>query len=216
MKTTLRFLCLACCLALGSSLAGCAVLDPGPPAARILLDPELPAPGTAAPLPLQIAVVEPSADDILATDRIAAVFNGFEVRYVAGARWAAPVPRLLQRFLIDALEHTGRFAGVGDGGGGMRSDIRLLCDIRRFGLRYRGGEPPVAEVSLLLRLMEVKTGRILATLPLSGQERITTDDLGHQVLAFTAIMGELLARSGAWAVETLEGAPAPDPTSDSR
>ena len=214
MKTIMQRTALLLLLAAPACLGACSLIETGPPLAQVLLDPKLPAPaaapGMAKPLPLQIAVPEPSAGTAYASDRIAAVFSGFEIRYQADARWNAPAPRLVQRLLMDSMENTGIFSGVGDGSGGMRSDLRLLCDIRRFGLRYTGGEAPVAEAVLTLRLMDARNGRILASLPLSEEERAGDDTVGHHVLAFNAVLERVLAKSGTWVAGALEGFEAPE------
>ncbi|MDL2272369.1 ABC-type transport auxiliary lipoprotein family protein [Desulfovibrio sp. OttesenSCG-928-I05] len=207
MKYRFRFLfALVFCLTAPAFLGGCALLEtPPPPLAQVLLVPTPPAaaPEAGARMPLQLTVVEPAADSVASSDRISAVFNGFEVRYLADARWSAPVPKLLQRLFIESLEAGGRFAGVGDGGSGMRSDIRLNTDIKRFGLRYRDARTPVVEASLTFRLLDVKTGRILGTLGIAEEEAAGEDSVAHYVLAFNTMMGRVLSQLSVWTAATV-------------
>lgn len=218
MKYRLHSLALVLfCLTAPVALGGCALLEtPPPPLAQVLLDPAPPVSSRAGGTEtgteagtrttLQLTVAEPAADSVASSDRISAVFNGFEVRYLADARWSAPVPRLLQRLFIDSLETAGYFAGVSDGGSGMRSDIRLNTDIRRFGLRYRDAREPVVEASFSFRLLDVKSGRILGTLNLAEEEPTPEDSVAHYVLAFNTMMGRVLTQLADWTGTTLNGA----------
>jgi cholesterol transport system auxiliary component len=147
-----------------ASLAACAaVLDPGPAPARLRLAPAMPGKIPGRPLNKQLVVALPLAERDIDTDAIALVFNGREVRYLAGLRWTSPPPHILQRAIIDALTGAGGLRGVADETAGMAADAKLLCDLRQFSLHYPDtGEAPVAVLALSLRLLNLSDGAVMA------------------------------------------------------
>lgn len=168
-------LLLLCGLLLLSACA--AMLDPGPPPARLQLVPSMPAQRMAPPLNKQLTVAAPAAGREIDTDNIALIFNDREVRYLSGARWTSTVPFLVQRNLIEALESANILRGVGNESAGMASDVRLLTDIKQFGLRYAGKETaPNAVFDATFRLLSLSNGKILSTrtvevtVPAGGKE----------------------------------------------
>ena len=108
-----RFLFLALLLCLSVVCTACAALmDPGPPPSRLQLHPTLPKAQAGPPVNKQLVVALPTAGRELESDAIALVFSGREVRYLSGARWTGTVPRLLQRFFVEAFESSQALAGV--------------------------------------------------------------------------------------------------------
>ncbi len=185
------------------ALTGCAkILDPGPPISRVLLSPELPKSSAASGvLPQQVLVARPTVADDLNTDRIAALFNGLEIKYLSKARWTASVPAMVQRLMIESLESTNRLAGVGDEGSGLSSQLRLSTDIKRFYLRYDNASQPVAEVMVTLRLVDMKTGASLGFTSLQARENAKSEDIKDLTFAFDAAASRVLAQSSAWVLE---------------
>lgn len=208
MKNTIthRSICIFCFVVLLSG-GGCSLLDVPPPLSQVLLAPvPPPRPETAGPSTgMQLVVAEPVADGVASSDRISAVFNGYEVRFLAGVRWTAPAPRLLQRLFVESLYGSGLFAGVGEAGGAMRSDLRLSTDVRRFGLRYREAKTPVVEAAFTFRLVDARSGSVLGTLSLRDEENTAEDSVSHYMLAFNTMMSRVLGALNAWTAKTVAG-----------
>ncbi len=194
------------CLAL-AVLPGCArVLDPGPAPTHLLLAPAMPAPGAGGPVHLQLAVALPETSRMLDTDRIALVLGGGagrEVRYYAGAKWTSPAPRLVQRLLVEAFERNGRLDGAAEESAGIYPDYRLMSDLRRFNTRVDEGAAPLVEVELALRLVDLKTGRIVAFISLARQCTAAGSGLPQLAEAFETAMSDVLARAAAWSLEAM-------------
>ncbi|HCG05811.1 MAG TPA: ABC transporter [Desulfovibrio sp.] len=192
-------------------LPGCAgVLDPGPAPTHLLLAPAMPAPAEGGPLRLQLAVALPETSRMLDTDRIALVLGagaGREVRYYAGAKWTSPAPRLVQRLLVEAFERAGRLDGAAEESAGIYPDYRLMTDLRRFNTRADGGASvPEVEVELALRLVDLKTGRIVAFTAVERRMAATGSGLPQVAAAFEAAMGDVLARATAWSLTAMAAA----------
>lgn len=206
---TLLTPCLLLLLAL--LLPGCArVLDPGPAPTHLVLAPAMPDRAAGAPLHLQLAVALPETSRMLDTDRIALVLGagaGREVRYYAGAKWTSPAPRLVQRLLVEAFERAGRLDGAAEESAGIYPDYRLMTDLRRFNTRMDGdASTPEVDVELALRLIDLKTGRIVAFTAVERRVAAAGSGLPQVAEAFETAMGEVLARATAWSLNAMAAA----------
>lgn len=183
-------------------LSGCGrFLDPGPPAPHVLLVPDLPAPMPDAAVPVQVTVPRPETGDEINTDRIAALFNGFTVKYLANARWASPVPAMFQRLMIESLETAGYFSGVGGEGNSLAAQLRLNMDIRRFYLRYDAAAEPVADIAVTLRLTDTRSGSSLGVARLRASRPARSEELRDLVDAFNAAVSSVLQQARVWVFE---------------
>lgn len=192
-------------------LPGCArVLDPGPAPTQLLLAPAMPAPGPGGALHLQLAVSLPETGRMLDTERIALVLGGAvgrEVRYYTGARWTSPAPRLVQRLLVEAFERNGRLDGAAEEAAGIYPDYRLMVDLRRFNIRMDdGAAAPLVEVELALRLVDLKTGRIVAFTAVGHDCPAAGHGLRQVAEAFETAMTDVLARTVAWGLDSMAAA----------
>lgn len=191
-------------------LPGCArVLDPGPAPTHLLLAPAMPGPGAGGALHLQLAVSLPETSRMLDTDRIVLVLGGAsgrEVRYYAGAKWTSPAPRLVQRLLVEAFERVGRLDGAAEESAGIYPDYRLMIDLRRFNTRMGEGAAPLIEVELALRLVDLKTGRIVAFTAIGRDCPAAGSGLPQVAEAFETAMGDVLARATAWSLDAMAAA----------
>lgn len=185
-----------------------ALFDPGPPPARLQLNPAMPAKTAAAPVNKQLTVATPLAGRDIDSDRIALVFHGREVRALADANWTAPVPYMLQRDLIAAFEASGVLLGVGDESAGIASDARLLSDIRQFSLLYaEEGGVPAAVFEATFRLMSLSTGRIMGVHEVNVRVPAGGKDNAALVNAMESALGKGLRDVVAWAEGTMRRMP---------
>lgn len=190
-------------LLLAVMLQGCAaILDPGPPPARMQLNPALPGPVTGSPVNKQLIITMPTAGRDLDNDGVALLFKGREVRYLSGVRWTGTVPQLVQRAVIDGLQSSGLLHGVAADTDGISANARLISDIKQFCLEYRDDDsPPVALFSATFRLVDIRDGSILGTrvtqtsVPASGKER--TQLIG----AMETCLGQAMADVTPWILE---------------
>lgn len=191
-----------------AALPGCTrVFDPGPAPAHLVLAPAMPpAASGGARLPLQLAVALPETGRVLDTDRIALVVGGREVRYYAGVKWASPVPRMVQRLLVEAFERDGRLAGAAEESAGIYPDYRLMSDLRRFDVSVPGSgdAAPVVKVELALRLVELRTGRIGAFTTITRERMATGSGLPQIAETFEQLLGEVLAQATAWSIDAMK------------
>lgn len=154
---------LAAALATVAVLAGCGGLlqsdNPTPETYR--LGPAAapaPAASTAArpATALGLTVARPRAAAALDSDRIALVSAGNRFDYYAGVRWAEPAPQMLQQNLVDALAHSGEFAGVFAAPARVPSELMLDVEVRRFEVDATAAGAPVVRVALQASLVDAR------------------------------------------------------------
>lgn len=187
--------------------AGCAgLLDPGPPVAQVILPVQFTVAKTSDRMPARLLVGYPVTDAAADTDRILALMNGYEIRALSEARWVNPAPAMVQRLLIDSLEASRRLEAVGWEESGIDAGMRLTTDIRRFHLRYETpGTPPVAEVMLVLGLVDTKTGKIFGRKAVSAEQPCAESSVKEFVAAFVRAMTGALEESNIWILDRIAG-----------
>ena len=196
-------LILLCLLTAG--LSGCGkLLDPGPPPTRIQLSPAMPGKVGGKALDKQLVVALPLAGRDIDTDGIALVFNGREVRYLAGMRWTSAVPQLVQRNLIDALEATGGLRGVADETAGISANAKLLCQIKQFSLHYAdANSAPTATFTASFRILNLANGTVVATKVVDVSTGAGGKDDAALVRAAETVLGKALAEAAPWVVQEM-------------
>ena len=169
-------------------LGGCVALErPASSPDRYRLRPPAVTAGTA---PAGIAVARPEAAPGLATDRIAILRGTHRLDHLAGARWAAPLPRLVQGVLHEALEK--RAGGAPHAG----ADLRLACRLWDFQAEYaeQPTAPPTLRVAMTCRLERAVDGRPLARATVGQSKTAAANRQGAVVAGLEALLGEVFDR----------------------
>lgn len=188
---------LALGIALGATLlvGGCSVLGGGstPTDTFDLTAPrEVAAPRGSA---LQILVPEPATDRAVDTDRIVVRPSATEINYFAGAQWSDRLPRLVQSRLIEAFENSKRFRAAGRPGQGLLIDYQVVGEIRAF--EYDAAAK-VARVEFSVKLMNDKTGRVVATSVFKAETPVAGDSARTAVAGFDAALADVLRQVVGW------------------
>ncbi|MDR2076982.1 MAG: ABC-type transport auxiliary lipoprotein family protein, partial [Desulfovibrio sp.] len=179
------------------------LLNPGPPPARIQLNPAMP---DKAPVSVkkQIVIAPPQVEGDMDADSVVLLFHGRELRHLSGVRWISPVARMLQHAIIDALQTSGGFAGVADDMAGISADARLLCDLRRFCLRYDTETgPPAAWIYATLRLVNPGSGRLMGAMTLDISIPAASTDTPALLQAMESALQQALAEIAAWTLDRM-------------
>ena len=111
-----------------------------------------------------ISVEEPSAPDIIASNRIAIRKPGSNFAYLAGAQWADQLTQLVQRRVIQSFENAHLFQAVTETG--MAADYILSLEIRRFDIDSATSE---AVVEIAVRLLTSRSGKTVQGTIVSGR-----------------------------------------------
>lgn len=185
--------------------AGCtSILTPGDPPVRLQLKPALPGPVGARTTNRQMSVAMPLAGQDVDSDNVMLLFNDRELRVLAGVRWAANVPFLVQRGLVEAIDSASFLRGVSDESSGMLSDARLLTDIRDFSLHYTDeNTPPKAVLEATFRLVTTSGGQVLGSRTISVEHQATGTNTPALAAAMENALSDMLAQVVPWTAGVL-------------
>ncbi len=193
-------------LLLCALLSGC--LGPGRREPVRILDLDVAAPAVMAEAsPLQLTIQEPRASQSLDLARIAVRPAANELRYYAGAAWRDRAPRLLHDAILRAFEDAAAFRAVGRSGNGLRGDLVLELELRRFEAIY-AGDTPNATVALQATLID-RDGRALGSQRISAEAAASATEVGAVAAAFGRAIGKALHELVQWTQRTAAGTPAP-------
>lgn len=179
-KYSLTIIALALSVTAAFALSGCGSLlsRPDPLQIIVLQTYSAQVPQCSRSLPAQIIVPAPHGSAGLNTDRIAILLKGREVNYMSGHRWEDSPSSLIQRQMVDAANESGCFQGAGTGSMALNAAYRLEIDIKRMHYVYTDRhKAPVAEVRLLLSLIDVRNGLLLGQFEAFAARQAETREL---------------------------------------
>jgi ABC-type uncharacterized transport system auxiliary subunit len=193
MAAVLAVAVLAGCMPLGSA-------EP-PPVRYLLTGPEANAtpPAPLAHLPDSLALGRPGVPAGLDGDGIGIIREGRRLEYVAGARWAEPLPELLRRSLSRSLEAALDIPVSAAGA----APHRLAVRVDAFHPVYAAAidQAPELDVALVVTLLEARSGAALAT----GQGRRAARASENRLGTIIAELDGLLHEAFVEAITALDG-----------
>lgn len=181
---------LACLFAVGCSLP---MADSGPPPQQHLLVGSF---GEADPAPADAPVL------MVARPRAGAGFDSPAMRYLeeptqldafARNQWAAAPADMLEPLLVDAMESTGAFRAVVDGGSGLRAGFRLDTEVLRLQQEFFE-RPSRVRLELRATLVAAGSGEVLMARTFETTESAPGNDPASGVAAANRAVNRLLAQ----------------------
>ena len=174
-------------------LVGCALAAGSrPPTTYDLVAPRSFA-GTAKPAPWQLVVYEPVAVSSLDTSRLMVRPKADQVSYYKGIAWSDRLPRLVQVRMIETFQNSGAVKSVSPSTG----QYALATELRAFQIDVSSG-PAAAEIDIFAKLINVSTGRVVATKGFSAHVPAKTDAPGDAIAALNQAFTEVLQDTTAW------------------
>ena len=132
---------------------------------------DLSAPTNFGPLPGRarglLAVEQPTALQILDTEKVVISPTPGEVAYLSDAQWVDRLPKLLQARIVQSFENSTRIRAVAKTQDRVNADYLLVIDIRQFGIQAYDG--PTANVELSVKIVYQRGGRIAAATVLTSR-----------------------------------------------
>lgn len=175
-------------------LTACAGGGPAP-ATFDLVAPRVMTVTAPKPAAFQLVVNEPNSIRSLETDRILIKPTPEQIAYYKGAVWSDRLPRLLQARMIEAFQNAGLVRAVGSRAERLDADIELVTEVRAFEVQVQG-EGASAHASLYVKLVEGKTGRVIASRAFESRTRTSPSDAAAMVAslnqAFDAVLREVI------------------------
>lgn len=187
-------------------IGGCsALLDPGPPPSFYMLTPELPGPQAGKNLTLQLAVMQPDADDMLASNRIATQLPNGEIQYWASAAWVSPAPAMIQRLLVEAYESMGRVTAMSVDSTGYLADYRMVSYLRQFTVVLsKDNMPAYVTVQITAHLLDLRSGKSVGYLNCKHSCDVSGNGLPAVIKAFDKATSDSLKEITAWSIDALQ------------
>ncbi len=108
----------------------------------------------------QVVVADPTTLVAYDTQRIILRNAEGATSFLENAQWADSVPKIFQAMVVESLENSKTFAGVGRPTDGLAADYQLLIEVRVFEVEL--GPPAKAEVNFEAKILS-QNGRILDT-----------------------------------------------------
>lgn len=182
-------------------LTACVSLkEPAPAPERYVLHPHQAAEEGAAP-PARLVVAQPRVPPGLESDRIVVIRDGRRLDHLADARWAAPLPEVLQAFFHEALER--RFPRLeAEAAPGGTGDLRLGATVWAFQAEYEGkaDSPPRLRLAMTLRLQRAGDHRTLARMRVARTARAASNRRTAVVAGLEGLLDRAFAQAvaGLW------------------
>lgn len=160
---------------------------------------DLSAPTRFGPLPGRarglLAVEQPTALQILDTEKVVISPAPGEVAYLSDAQWVDRLPKLLQARIVQSFENSTRIRAVAKTQDRVNADYLLVVDIRQFGIQAYDG--PVANVELSVKIVYQRGGRIAAATVLTS--RVAGGSSGAAAtLALDQALSDVLVQMVKW------------------
>jgi cholesterol transport system auxiliary component len=125
---------------------------------------DLTAPTNFGPLPRTarglLAVEQPTALQILDTEKVVISPTPGEVAYLSDAQWVDRLPKLMQARIVQSFENSTRIRAVAKTQDRVNADYVLVIDVRQFGIQAY--DNPQAVVELSVKIVYQRGGRIAA------------------------------------------------------
>lgn len=194
---------IALCMALALSVSGCGggvlggLIGTGNNPTPTF---DLSAPTNFGPLPGRarglLAVEQPTALQILDTEKVVISPAAGEVAYLSDAQWVDRLPKLMQARVVQSFENSSRIRAVAKTQDRVNADYILVIDIRQFGIQAYDG--PTANVELSVKIVYQRGGRIAAATVLSSRVAAGAASGSAATLALDQAFSEVLVQMVKW------------------
>ena len=161
--------------------------------------PAQPAADTVASVDWQLAIDEPHALGLLASDRLVVAPDANERLAFAGARWNESAPALLQDLWLRTFEADGRIGAVVRHPSGTLAQRVLATDLVAFQIEHHGSQSE-AVIAVQARLVDAGSRRNLAQAPFRSRVAVRDDSAQAAVQALEAATAELSTQLLAWTI----------------
>lgn len=188
-----------------TSLTGCSLLAPSFQGQLAVYAPARSATPSALPAAVptvdwQLAIARPNADRLLDSPRIAVKPHANEVQVYRGAVWSMPPTDMIESSVLHALENSGKITGIARSSSGLRSDYRLVMDIRHFEADYAGQPTPTATIEVHAKLIHSASQQVVSSQTFREREIATGTPVAQVVDAFTPTLERISLSIASWSL----------------
>lgn len=149
--------------------------------------------GAKKSAPWQLLVYEPSAGSALDTSRLMVRPKADQVSYYKGIAWSDRLPRLVQTRMIETFQNSGAVKSVSASTG----QYALATELRAFQIDVSAGRA-AAEIDIFAKLINVNTGRVVASKGFNARVPAASDAPGDAIAALNQAFTEVLQDTTTW------------------
>lgn len=160
-------------------------------------------PAFEKPATAQLTVREPTALDVLSTDRILVRGSRGLTSIADDAKWSDLLPLVLQSRMLQSFENAGLMRQASRPLDGLNADFQLVTEIHKFDLV--AAPNPTAEVEFSARLLGAD-GKVVAAKVFQAEEPAKGVDAAAAAAALDAAFGRLAIELVVWASNAMRGA----------
>lgn len=143
-----------------------------------------------------LAVEQPTALQILDTEKIVISPNPSEVAHLSDAQWVDRLPKLMQARIVQSFENSTRIRAVAKTQDRVSADYVLVIDVRQFGIVAYDG--PQAVVELSVKIVYQRGGRIAAGTVLTSRVAAGGTSGQAATLALDQAFSDVLVQMVKW------------------
>lgn len=151
---------------------------------------------------VQLSVGTPGALKPLDSQNIVIRGADGSIAYLKAAQWSDHLTDMVQARLMQALEDSHHFGGVGRPRDGINANYQLMTELRVFGVDL-DAQGRFANVQISARILDDKTGGIRKTKLFSAQRRLTGTSNADYALALDAAFAAVLQEMVNWTARSL-------------
>jgi phospholipid/cholesterol/gamma-HCH transport system substrate-binding protein len=160
-------------------------------------------PAFEKPANAQLAVREPTALDVLASDKILVRGTRGLGSIADDAKWSDLLPLVFQARVLQSFENAGLLRQASRPLDGLNADFQLVTEFRKFDLV--AGANPTAEVEFSVRLLSAD-GKVAAAKAFQAEEPAKGTDPAAAAAALDAAFGRLATELVVWTAGAMRGA----------
>ena len=141
-----------------------------------------------------LQVLRPLATPGLDGDSIAVLREGQKLDAFNGARWAGPLPDLVEAMAVDALRARGVYRAVQGDAAPFLSEQVLQLELARCAAYYEGAGAPTIQVRIVASFGRRDDRRLLATQVLEASVPAASNRMGAVAAAYELAINSALAQ----------------------
>lgn len=194
-------------------LTACALPGTRPPPQLFTVTPGRSAAPQVRKVNWQLLVDASGAPAGIDTSRIALRDRPTVVDYYADVAWTDRAPLMFQSALVGTFEDSGKIAGVGREGIGLRADYVLKTDLREFQAEYDKPDrtaPPNIRVRLTLKLIELPRRIVIASDDVEAVVRARSAAFTDIISAYNEASTITMTKTVEWTLQHGNGEPPPE------
>lgn len=192
-----------CTLIISSALlSACSLAPTAEPLVTYQLAPLETAVHQQAPLPLSLRINKPNASGYLASNRMLVVNEHNQLSLYKGVQWNEATPLLVRNHLLDSFRQANVLNFVSNDDKRLMANIELDSDLRAFHIEYQQ-QTAITVVTLVVRLLDANTKKILATQTFNQRLSAPSTELNQVVMIFNQAQNQLAQSVMDWSYRIL-------------